>query len=193
VTEKREELLTDPASRVLLLKSGEERNIHIRKLAKMTGVDPYRAKERAKELNKHRFITFEKGLYVDVNERNAEALKRFKHNIEHFVENNSEKLLKNNLVASKRIKERLEELKNEKNETDSVSKEKKLEKQINHIEEALDRENSLEDPGQILETSARLSKVSRLFCGSQELHSCNVERKAKCFFTIDKMFEGRIT
>lgn len=192
MTEQREELLTDPATKLILLKSGDERDIHVKKLAEMCGIDPYRVKERAKELDKHRFVTFQKGLYIDVKEENVDSLKRFRKSIEHFANSNSSQLLKNNLEASKRIKQRLNELEEQKSETDSVKKEKDLDKQINHIKEALERENSFESPQDVLSTSARISRIDRVFCGSDNLHGCNVERKAKCLSTIKNLFQARI-
>ena len=193
MTEQKEELLTDPASKLVLLKAGEERKIHFKKLAKMTGVGHYRVKEMARELEKHRFITFDKGLYLDVGERNVNSLKQFRDNIRHFAESNRTRLLRDNLEASKRIKERLSELREEKNNTDSVSKEKKIEKKIENIENVLSRQNSLESAEDVLQTSARFSRVERLFCDSQDIHGCNIERKSKCLFTINLLFEGRLS
>jgi len=192
VTEQREELLTDSASKLVLLKAGEERNIHFRELAELTGVDHYRVKKLARELEKHSFISFEKGLYLDVGERNVNSLGRFKDNIEQFAESNKTRLLKNNLEASKRIKQRLDELKENKEATDSMRKEKRIEKQIENIENVLSRRNGFESAEDVLKTSARISRIGRLFCGSQDLHGCNIERKAKCFATINLLFEGRL-
>lgn len=189
MTRQKEELLTDSASRLIIYQAGLHREKKIDEMAELTGLKTYRVRRRSRELEKHGFITVDKGLSLKMLDRNVEALQRFKDNLSKFADRRSDTISHMIEEASQQVEEKIKELENMKKETESVTAQKKYEARIQLLEEAL-QEKDYSSPEECLHRFSELERVRKRFCSAEEIHGCNIVRKSRTLRGLDEIFSN---
>lgn len=190
VTWQKEELLNDPAARLVLYRTGKQRKEHVKKTAAATGLQVYRVRKRARSLEQHGFLRLEKGKILNMRDAHIEALKRYHEDLQGFAYNRHTDLRKMIQEASDRLEQEKERLKEQKASTDSVKKEKKLEKKIRFIEEVVERQET-RSPVDALKTYSRHHRALSSF-EEVEIHGSNFVRKARTVSVLEGLFNDSL-
>jgi DNA-binding transcriptional regulator YhcF (GntR family) len=185
VTRQREELLNDPAAHLVLRKTASEGEKDIEELAGEIGVEHYRVRKRSRELETHGFARVQQGRKIIIEDGHREKLEAFRDSLLNFAEKHHERLSRNFDETSKVLNDKLEELEKEKKETDSVKKEKKIDRKLEAVEEALDQET--DSPRKSLQAFSRVHRARKFLDLDVEFHGFNPVRKSKTLTKVEKI------
>ncbi len=190
MTRQKEELLNDPAARLVLYRTGKQRKEHVKKTAAATGLQVHRVKKSARALEQHGFLKVEKGKMLKMQDTHANALRRYHEDLQSFADNRHTDLRQMIQEASEKLEQEKERLEEEKASTDSVKKEKQLEKKKKFIEKVVEEQearNSLD----ALKTYSRHHRALSSF-EEVELHGSNFVRKARTVTVLEGLFSDSL-
>lgn len=189
MTRQKEELVNDPAAFLILKKASGSGEKDFEELVEEIGVKEHRTKKRARGLESHGFLKVEEGRKISFDDSHERKVKSFRDSILDFAENHHERLSGNFQQASERLEEALQELREEKESTDSVRKEKKLDRNIEAVEEALDQE--YDSPRKSLKAFSRVHRARKFVSVDVEFHGFNPVRKSKTLSKLEEVLDER--
>jgi DNA repair exonuclease SbcCD ATPase subunit len=190
VSREKEEILTDPGNHAVLRQLASEEEIELQEAAEAAGMEENRLRERSEDLEKHGFI--EKnysagGISLRLSRGNLEE---FSEDILDFLDEHEERIEQNLESEEKHLADLKRDLEQRKEETNVLKKEKKLERQIEVVEDVLDSIGEFSSPEEKLEAFSRVHRVHQVFdSGRGEFTFFNPRRKVKALRKAREVLE----
>jgi predicted transcriptional regulator len=172
VSAQREEILTDPANHAVLKTLAREEKISIGELGEKTGLREERVRKKADILEDENFLDRKAGELI-FGDEHREEIQELKESVENFSELHEGNITESLEEHSQEIEEIRGELEEQKEETDLVTREKEIDRKLELLEEAVEREETG------LEELAKASRVRKLFDHETDMHGFHPFRKHK--------------
>lgn len=189
--EELEEIINDPGNQALLKESAKQKEIKIEELAEKTGMDHSRTKDKIKALEKKKLVQLDRSEIPAILKLNRENLKKLNKEIKQFHKDKRHVILDNLEDDKELLQQAKEELKEKKNETTVVTKQKRFESQIEAIQKVIEKIDSAKTDNELFNAHASTHRVLKLTeSRDKDFHSFNPYRKLKASRKIDGILEN---
>jgi len=189
VTREKEELLNDPGNYTLLKHVSRHGSQELGEVEEKTGIGSERLKHKSKILHEKKFLERnhgQSGIVLEINQETSTNLEDFRQEIEEFIEEKSGVL--DGSIEEERmdLEKARKKLEYEKEDTDLVGRQRKIERKIKAIDSALEKLESREDGSRELFEAFSTSHRILIFLNEREgeFHGFNPARKLK---TLEKI------
>lgn len=194
MTREKEELLNDPGNYTLLKHVSRHGSQELEEVEEKTGIDSERLKHKSQILHEKDFLERnhgQKGIVLEISQETRTNLEEFRQEIEKFIREKSGVLGESIEEERLDLEKARKKLEYEKEETELVGKQKKIDRKIKAVDSVLQKHESHD--GEEREVFEAFSNSHRIliFLGEREgeFHGFNPARKLKTLEKIEHILE----